>query len=185
MISSNDFKNGMTIELENVLYTIVEFQHVKPGKGQAFVRTKIKNLINGNTLEKTFKAGEKVPRAHIDKKPMQYLYNTGDAYVFMDSESYDQVNVDPGTMGETVKWLKDSATMDILMHGEKIIGIEPPAHMELVITHTEPGFKGDTAQGGNKPATLETGATINVPLFVEIGDKVLVDTRSSEYLKRA
>lgn len=185
MISSNDFKNGMTIELEGVLYTIVEFQHVKPGKGQAFVRTKIKNLINGNSLEKTFKAGEKVPRAHIEKKPMQYLYNTGDAYVFMDTESYDQINVPPDSMGDAIKWLKDSANMDVLMHGERIIGIEPPAHMELEVTHTEPGFKGDTAQGGNKPATLETGATVNVPLFVEIGDRILVDTRSSEYLRRA
>lgn len=184
MISSNDFKNGMTIEVDGTLYTIVEFQHVKPGKGQAFVRTKIKNLITGATLEKTFKAGEKVPRAHIEKKTMQYLYSAGDSYVFMDTESYDQINVPKESMGDSIKWLKDGANMDVLFHGDTVISVEAPAHMELEVTHTEPGFKGDTAQGGTKPATLETGATINVPLFIEIGEKVLVDTRTGEYLRR-
>jgi elongation factor P len=185
MISSNDFRNGMTIEVDGNLFTMVEFQHVKPGKGQAFVRTKIKSLKSGNVLEKTFKAGEKVPRAIINRKSMQYLYPSGDdVYVFMDNESYEQLNVPVESMGDAMKWLKDGGIMDILMHGETVIGVEPPAHLELVITHTEPGFKGDTAQGGTKPATMETGATINVPLFVETGDKILVDTRSSEYLRR-
>lgn len=184
MITSNDFKNGMTIELEGNLYTVVEFQHVKPGKGQAFVRTKLKSLKTGNTLEKTFKAGEKVQSAHISMRNMQYLYATGDEYVFMDNESYEQIHITAEMMGDALKWIKDGANMDVKMHEDVVIGVEPPAHMELEVTHTEPGFKGDTAQGGNKPATLETGATINVPLFIEIGDKILVDTRSSEYLKR-
>jgi len=184
MISSNDFRNGISIELEGDLLTIVEFLHVKPGKGQAFVRTKMKSLITGNTLEKTFKAGEKVPRAHIEKKSMQYLYPSDDMYVFMDNDSYEQYNISKENMGDALRWLKDGATMDILMHETRIIGVEAPAHIELKITHTEPGFKGDTAQGGNKPATVETGATIQVPLFVEIGDRVLVDTRSGEYLRR-
>jgi elongation factor P len=184
MVSSNDFRNGMTIELEGNLYTIVEFLHVKPGKGQAFVRTKMKNLKSGSVLEKTFKAGEKVPRAIISKRSMQYLYSSGDTYIFMDNETYEQFTIPEETMGDALKWLKDSAIMEVMMHEEVIIGVEPPAHMELEITHTEPGFKGDTAQGGTKPATLETGNTINVPLFVDIGTKVLVDTRTGEYLKR-
>jgi elongation factor P len=184
MISSNDFRNGISIELDNNLYTIVEFLHVKPGKGQAFVRTKLKNIRSGAVLEKTFKAGEKVPRAIINRKTMQYLYSSGDSYVFMDNENYEQYTVSKEMMGDALKWLKDGASMDILMHDEQVIGVEPPAHMELEITHTEPGFKGDTAQGGTKPATLETGATVNVPLFVEIGDRILVDTRSNEYLRR-
>jgi elongation factor P len=184
MISSNDFRNGMTIELEGNLYTIVEFLHVKPGKGQAFVRTKMKNLKSGSVLEKTFKAGEKVPRAMISKREMQYLYSSGDTYIFMDNETYEQFTIPEETMGNALKWLKDGAVMEVMMHEDLVIGIEPPAHMELEITHTEPGFKGDTAQGGTKPATLETGATINVPLFVDIGTKVLVDTRTGEYLKR-
>jgi elongation factor P len=184
MISSNDFRNGMTIELEGNLLTIVEFLHVKPGKGQAFVRTKMKNVKTGAVLEKTFKAGEKVPRAIISKRIMQYLYSSGDTYIFMDNETYEQFTIPEEIMGDALKWLKDSAEMEVMMHEEQIIGVEPPAHMELEITHTEPGFKGDTAQGGTKPATLETGATINVPLFVEIGTKVLVDTRTGEYLKR-
>lgn len=185
MISSNDFKNGMTIELEGTLYNIVEFLHVKPGKGQAFVRTKLKNLIKGNVVEKTFRAGEKVPRAHIKTKDMQYLYTTGDSYVFMDNESFEQTEIHADSMGDALKWLKDGANMSVLMHEEKVVGVEPPAHMELEITHTEPGFKGDTAQGGTKPAELETGAVVNVPLFVDIGEKILVDTRSGEYLRRA
>jgi len=185
MISSNDFKNGMTIEIDGTLYNIVEFLHVKPGKGQAFVRTKMKNLITGQVLEKTFRAGEKVTRAHIETRNMQYLYPTGDMYVFMDNETYEQVELAEEVMGEALKWLKDGASMDVLFHEERAIGVEPPAHMVLEVTHTEPGFKGDTAQGGTKPATVETGATVNVPLFVENGEKILVDTRSGEYLKRA
>jgi elongation factor P len=184
MISSNDFRNGITIVLDNDLFTIVEFLHVKPGKGQAFVRTKIRNLKSGNVLEKTFKAGEKVPRAHIDRRNMQYLYLSGDMYVFMDNENFDQIEISKESMGDAMKWLKDGANMDILLYESLVIGVEAPAHMDLEITHTEPGFKGDTAQGGTKPATLETGATVNVPLFVEIGDKIQVDTRTGEYLRR-
>lgn len=184
MISSNDFRNGITIELDGQLYTIVEFLHVKPGKGQAFVRTKMKNLVKGNVVEKTFRAGEKVPRAHIETRSMQYLYPSGEAFVFMDNENFEQIEITQEAMGDARKWLKDGASMDILLHEERVIGVEPPAHMELEITHTEPGFKGDTAQGGTKPATLETGATVNVPLFVEQGEVILVDTRSGEYLRR-
>lgn len=184
MISSNDFRNGMTIELNGELFTIVEFLHVKPGKRQAFVRTKLKSLKTGNTLEKTFRAGEKVPRAHITRRKMQFLYPTGDSYVFMDTETYEQVEIHKDIMGDALRWLKDGAEMEVLFHDDLAIGVEAPAHMELEVTHTEPGFKGDTAQGGSKPATLETGTTINVPLFVEIGDVVLVDTRTGEYLRR-
>lgn len=185
MVSSNDFKNGMTIELDGELYTIVEFQHVKPGKGQAFVRTKLKSLKTGNVHEKTFRAGEKVPKAHITQRNMQFLYPTGDFYVFMDNETFEQVNIHKDVMGEAIKWLKDGANMDVLFHEDLAIGVEPPPHMVLEVTYTEPGIRGDTAQGGTKPATLETGTTINVPLFIEKGEKVLVDTRSCEYLKRA
>ncbi len=184
MVSSNDFRNGMTIQLDGDLYTIVEFLHVKPGKGQAFVRTKIKSLKSGNTLEKTFKAGEKVPRAHIDHRNMQYLYPSGDMFVFMDNDSFEQIEIPAEVMGEALKWLKDGANMDVQLHENLVIGVEPPAHMELEVVHTEPGFKGDTAQGGTKPAEIETGTVIQVPLFVEIGTKVLVDTRSSQYLRR-
>ena len=143
MISSNDFKNGVTIELDGTLYTIVEFLHVKPGKGAAFVRTKLKNLKSGNVLERTFKAGEKVPRAHITKKIMQYLYPAGDdEFVFMDNESFEQIHIPKETMGDALKWLKDGAEMEIMLHEETVIGVEPPSHMELVVTHCEPGFKG-------------------------------------------
>lgn len=185
MISSNDLRNGMTVELDRTLFTIVEFLHVKPGKGQAFVRTKLKNLITGQVLEKTFRAGEKMRRAHIETINMQYLYPTGDMYVFMDNETYEQVEIAREVMGEALKWLRDGASMDVQFHDDRAIGVEPPAHMVLEVTHTEPGFKGDTAQGGTKPATVETGATVNVPLFVETGQKILVDTRNGEYLKRA
>lgn len=184
MVSSNDFRNGMTIEVDGELFTIVEFLHVKPGKGQAFVRTKMKSLKTGNVLEKTFRAGEKVPRAHIERRNMQYLYPSGDMFVFMDNETFEQVEIPEETMGEALQWLKDGANMEVLMHDGLVLGVEPPAHMELEVTHTEPGFKGDTAQGGTKPATLETGVTVQVPLFVEIGQKILVDTRSTNYLKR-
>ncbi|MFP4498508.1 MAG: elongation factor P [Vulcanimicrobiota bacterium] len=184
MISSNDFRNGMTIILDGELYNIVEFLHVKPGKGAAFVRTKIKSLKSGNVLEKTFRAGEKVERAHVTSREMQYLYPSDDIHVFMDNETFIQYNITEETMGDAMKWLKDGANMQVQLHDDTVIGVEAPAHMELEITHTEPGFKGDTAQGGTKPAELETGATVNVPLFVNQGEKILVDTRSGEYLRR-
>lgn len=184
MITSNDFRNGMTIELDGNLFTIVEFLHVKPGKGSAFVRTKIRNLKSGNVLEKTFRAGEKVMRAHIERSEMQYLYTSGDRYVFMDNETFEQTEIPPEAMGDALKWVRDGVTMGVLAHDGVVIGVEPPSHLECVITHTEPGFKGDTAQGGTKPAVLDTGATVNVPLFVDNGEKILVDTRSGEYLRR-
>ena len=184
MITSNDFRNGMTIELDGNLFTVVEFLHVKPGKGNAFVRTKIRSLKSGNVLEKTFRAGEKVMRAHIDRSEMQYLYTSGDRYVFMDNETFEQTEIPPEAMGEALKWVRDGVNMGVLSHEGVVIGVEPPSHMECTITHTEPGFKGDTAQGGTKPAELDTGATVNVPLFVNNGEKILVDTRSCEYLRR-
>ena len=185
MITSNDFRNGMTIVLDGNLFTIVEFLHVKPGKGNAFVRTKIKSLKSGNVLEKTFRAGEKVQSAHIERRDMQFLYNSDDIYVFMDNDTYEQTEITADAMGDALKWLRDSVNMSVMFYENLVIGVEPPAHLEVEVVHTEPGFKGDTAQGGNKPAKVDTGATVNVPLFVEIGEKIMVDTRSGNYLKRA
>jgi elongation factor P len=184
MISVNDFKTGITIELEGDLWQVIEFQHVKPGKGAAFVRTKIKNLRKETTVDKTFRGGEKVMRAIVERKPYQYLYAEGDDFVFMNNSSYEQVNV-PGTaIGDGLKWLKDSMEVNISFHGDAILGVEMPNFVELKVTQTDPGLKGDTAQGGSKPATVETGAVITVPLFVEEGDILQIDTRSGEYLRR-
>ncbi|MFH1452493.1 MAG: elongation factor P [Armatimonadota bacterium] len=184
MISTNDFRNGLTIELDGDLFIIVEFQHVKPGKGSAFVRSKLKNLKTGYTLEKTFRAAEKVTRAHIDRREMQFLYKQDTEFVFMDNQSYDQINLSEEQIGDNKFWIKDGSTIHVLFHNENAIGIEVSNFMDLKITHTEPGFKGDTATGGTKPATLETGAVVQVPLFVNIDDVVQVDTRTSTYLKR-
>ncbi|MDQ7826298.1 MAG: elongation factor P [Candidatus Eremiobacteraeota bacterium] len=184
MITSNDFKNGMTIELDGQLMTIVEFLHVKPGKGSAFVRTKLKNLRTGYTVEKTFRAGEKLMRAHIEKRTMQFLYSQGTDYVFMDSENYEQITLQGDLVGDGTKWLKDGMEVSILFHDTTALGVEVPNFVELVVTETEPGFKGDTATGGTKPATLETGTVIQVPLFIEVNDKLQIDTRSSQYLRR-
>lgn len=184
MISVNDFKNGMTIELEGELYQVVEFQHVKPGKGSAFVRTKIKSLRKESTVEKTFRGGEKVKRAIVERKPFSYLYASDDDHVFMDSKTYDQVEINESLIGDGLKWLKDSMEVQVVFHGEKILGVEMPNFVELEVTQTDPGLKGDTAQGGSKPATLETGAVVSVPLFVEEGDVLQIDTRSGAYLKR-
>lgn len=184
MISVNDFKTGITIELEGVLWQVVDFQHVKPGKGAAFVRSKLKNLDKGTTVEKTFRGGEKVKRAIVERKPYQYLYVTDDDYVFMDNNTYEQVQVTSELLGDGLKWLKDSMDVQIVFHGDNILGIEMPNFVELKVTQTDPGLKGDTAQGGSKPATVETGAVVTVPLFVEEGDVLQIDTRSGEYLKR-
>ncbi len=184
MISSNDFRNGITIELEGTLYTIVEFQHVKPGKGSAFVRTKLKNVRTGYNVEKTFRAGEKVNRAIVERRDMQFLYKSGEDYTFMDQENYEQLTVQEAQLGDGVKWLKDSMPVSVLLHETTVLGIDLPNFVELKIIETEPGFKGDTATGASKPAKLETGATINVPLFVNEGDVIQIDTRSGEYLKR-
>ncbi|WP_058485249.1 elongation factor P [Defluviitalea phaphyphila] len=184
MISAGDFRNGVTIEYEGEIYSIVEFQHVKPGKGAAFVRTKLKNLKTGAVVEKTFRPTEKVAKAHIERKDMQYLYNDGELYHFMDVETYDQIALNKDQLGDALKFVKENDMVKILSHNGLVFGVEPPLFVELEITETEPGFKGDTATGATKPAVVETGATVNVPLFVEIGDKIKIDTRTGEYLSR-
>lgn len=184
MISAGDFRNGMTIELDNGIYQIIEFQHVKPGKGAAFVRTKLRNIKNGGVVEKTFRPTEKCPQAHIEKKDMQYLYNDGDLFNFMDVETFDQFSLSTDAIGDSLKFVKENDMVKMLSHNGEVFAIEPPMFVELEITETEPGFKGDTATGATKPAIVETGATVYVPLFVETGDKISIDTRTGEYLKR-
>jgi len=185
MISVNDFKTGVTIELEGQAYQVVEFQHVKPGKGAAFVRAKLKNVKTGGTVERTFRGGEKVPKAHLDRREMQYLYNDGSGFVFMDTENFEQMTINPDQMGDGSKWLLENMNIQVLFFQGNIIGIELPNFVEMVVTDTEPGVKGDTATGATKMATLETGATVKVPLFINTGDKLRIDTRSGEYLDRA
>ena len=183
-ITTNDLKNGITLQLENGLFTVIEFQHVKPGKGGAFVRTKLRNLKTGNVLEKTFNAGIRVEQAMLEKKDMQFLYRDGDDYVFMDTESYDQINVAPVALGDAADYIIESMIAIIATHNNDIVSVEIPASVELLIANTEPGIQGDRVSGARKPAELQTGNTIQVPLFVNIGDKVKVDTRSGEYLTR-
>lgn len=185
MISAGDFRNGVTIELEGNVYQIIEFQHVKPGKGAAFVRTKLKNIKNGGVVEKTFRPTEKCPQAHIDRKDMQYLYNDGDLYYFMDVENYEQIALSTDDIGDALKFVKENENVKVLSHNGNIFGIEPPLFVELEVTETEPGFKGDTATGATKPATVETGAQINVPLFINQGEIIKIDTRTGEYLGRS
>ena len=184
MISAGDFRNGITVEIEGNVFQIVEFQHVKPGKGAAFVRTKLKNIKNGGVVEKTFRPTEKFPPARIDRKDMQYLYADGDMYNFMDTENYEQIALNADEVGDALKFVKENEMVKVCSHNGSVFAIEPPLFVELEVTETEPGFKGDTATGANKPATVETGATVNVPFFVEIGDKIKIDTRTGEYLSR-
>ena len=184
MISAGDFKNGVTLEIDGNIYQILEFQHVKPGKGAAFVRTKLKNIISGGVVEKTFRPTEKFPKAHIDRKDMQYLYRDGDLFNFMDVETYDQIALNEDVVGDSLKFVKENEVVKICSHNGNVFSVEPPLFVELAITETEPGFKGDTAQGATKPATVETGAIVMVPLFVEQGDVLKIDTRSGEYLSR-
>ena len=184
MISAGDFRNGITIELANSVYQIIEFQHVKPGKGAAFVRTKLKNIKNGGVVEKTFRPTEKCPQARIDRKEMQYLYNDGDSYYFMDVETYDQIALNSDNVGDSLKFVKENEMVKICSHNGDVFSIEPPINVELEIVDTEPGFKGNTATGATKPATVETGAVVYVPLFVEQNDKIKIDTRTGEYLSR-
>lgn len=184
MISAGDFRNGITIELEGNIYQIIEFQHVKPGKGAAFVRTKLKNIKSGGVVEKTFRPTEKCPQARIDRKDMQYLYSDGDLYYFMDVENYEQIALDKTTIGDTLKFVKENEMCKTCSHNGNVFAVEPPLFVELQITETEPGFKGDTATGATKPATVETGATVMVPLFVEQDDVIKIDTRTGEYLSR-
>jgi len=183
-ITTNDLKNGITLELDNGLFTVVEFQHVKPGKGGAFVRTKLRNLRNGNVFEKTFNAGIRVEQAILDKRDMQFLYKDGSDFVFMDTESYDQTTIPPAALGEAAEYLIEQAMAIIAYYNGEIVTVEIPASVELVITDTEPGVQGDRVSGAKKPATLETGKVIQVPLFVNVGDKVKVDTRSGDYITR-
>ena len=184
MISAGDFRNGITVEIEGNVFQIVEFQNVKPGKGAAFVRTKLKNIKNGGVVEKTFRPTEKFPPARIDRKDMQYLYADGDMYNFMDTETYEQIALNADEVGDALKFVKENEMVKVCSHNGSVFAIEPPLFVELEITETEPGFKGDTATGANKPAIVETGAQVNVPLFVEIGDKIKIDTRTGEYLSR-
>lgn len=184
MITAGDFKNGVTIEYDGNVYQIIEFQHVKPGKGAAFVRTKLKNIKNGGVVEKTFRPTEKCPQARIDRKDMQYLYEDGDLYYFMDTETYDQIALDNATVGDALKFVKENEMCKVCSHNGSVFSVEPPLFVELEITETEPGFKGDTATGASKPATVETGAVVSVPLFVDQGDKIKIDTRTGEYLSR-
>jgi elongation factor P len=183
-ITTNDLKNGITLELVNGLFTVVEFQHVKPGKGGAFVRTKLRNLRNGNVFEKTFNAGIRVEQAILDKRDMQFLYKDGDEFVFMDTESYDQSNIAPSALGEAADYLVEQAMAIIAYHNNEIVTVEIPASVELVVAETEPGLQGDRVSGAKKPATLETGKVIQVPLFVNVGDKLKVDTRTGDYITR-
>ena len=184
-ITTNDLKNGMALNLPEGLFQVVEFQHVKPGKGGAFVRTKLKNFRTGAVLERTFRADEKVPLAVIDKREMQFLYREGVDYVFMDNESYDQLHVPSDSIGDAVHFLKEGDTAVLPMYKSEIVGVELPAAVELAVTDTEPGMQGDRVSGARKAATLETGLVVQVPLFVNVGDRVKVDTRSRDYLSRA
>ena len=184
MISAGDFRNGVTLEIEGNVYQIMEFQHVKPGKGAAFVRTKLKNIINGGVVEKTFRPTEKFPAARIDRVEMQYLYSDGDLYNFMNTENYDQIALNKDDIGDSLKFVKENEMVKVCSYNGNVCAVEPPLFVELEITETEPGFKGDTATGATKPATVETGAVVYVPLFVEQGDKIKIDTRTGEYLSR-
>ena len=185
MVVAGDFKNGITFDMDGAVFQVIEFQHVKPGKGAAFVRTKIKNVITGAVTERTFNPTDKFENAYIERKEMQYSYNDGDLYYFMDMETFDMVPVEAAKLGDNFRFVKEEMMCKIVSYKGNIFAIEPPMFVELEVADTEPGFKGDTAQGATKPATLETGATIKVPLFINIGDKLRIDTRTGEYLERA
>ncbi|HCG01016.1 MAG TPA: elongation factor P [Chloroflexi bacterium] len=185
MISTGDLKRGMTLDMDGDLWTVLEYHHIKIGRGSAQVRLKIRNLKTGTTVERTFQAGEKFRRAIVDRKPVQYLYHDGDTYYFMDTETYEQTIMNASQLGEVIPYLKDQLTLDIMSYQDQAIGAELPANVELKVTQTDPGYRGDTATGGTKPATLETGMTVQVPLFVNEEDLIRVDTRSGQYLERA
>ena len=184
MASTNDLKNGMVLNIDGQLWSVVEFQHVKPGKGPAFVRTKLKNVMSGKIVDKTFNAGVKVETANVDRSDMQYLYKDGDDYVFMDTESYDQQNVPKVALGEAADYMVENAVAIIAFHNGEIVTVEIPASVELAVADTEPGIQGDRVSGARKPATLETGKVVQVPLFINIGDRLRVDTRSGDYITR-
>jgi elongation factor P len=181
---TSDFRNGLILKLEGVLYTIVEFQHVKPGKGGAFVRTKLKQIPDGPTIDKTFRAGEKIEEVRVERRSYQYLYNTGDLYYIMDAETYEQIPLPKSLLEDSLIYLKENMSVTVLMNGEKPLAVELPLFVELAVAETEPGVRGDTAQGGTKNAKLETGAVVSVPLFIEIGDVLKIDTRTGRYIER-
>ena len=185
MVSAGDFRNGVTFEMDGDVYQIIEFQHVKPGKGAAFVRTKMRNVETGAVTETSFNPTAKFDEAFVERKDMEYSYNDGDLYYFMDTETYDQVALNSETVGDALKFVKENEMCKICSHNGSVFSVEPPLFVELETTETEPGFKGDTATGASKPATVETGATVAVPLFVNQGDKIKIDTRTGEYLSRA
>ena len=184
MISAGGFRNGKTLEIEGTVYQILEFQHVKPGKGAAFVRTKLKDIKNGGVIERSFRPTEKFPEARIDRKDMQYLYQDGDLYYFMDNDTYEQIALGSELIGDALKFVKENEMCKVCSHNGNVFSIEPPLFVELQVTDTEPGFKGNTATGATKPAIVETGAQVNVPLFVENGEVIKIDTRTGEYLSR-
>ena len=185
MVTAGDFRNGVTFDMDGSVMQIIEFQHVKPGKGAAFVRTKLRNVVTGAVIEKTFSPTDKYPTAIVEKKDMQYLYSDGELYYFMDMESYEQTPIDANKLGDNFKFVKEEMMCKVVSYKGTVISVEPPMFVELEVTETEPGFKGDTAQGATKPATLETGAQIKVPLFINIGDVLKIDTRTGEYLEHA
>ncbi|CEI84112.1 elongation factor P [Oceanobacillus oncorhynchi subsp. incaldanensis] len=185
MISVNDFKTGLTIEVDNDIWQVIEFQHVKPGKGAAFVRSKLRNLRNGNIQEKTFRGGEKVEKAHIENNKMQYLYASGDAHAFMDTASYEQIEIPESQIKDQLKFIKENMEVSVVTYQGEIIGVDLPNNVELTVTETEPGIKGDTASGGSKPATLETGHIVQVPFFVNEGDVLVINTADGKYVSRA
>ena len=184
MVTAGDFKNGITLEMDNAIWQVIEFQHVKHGKGAAFVRTKLKNIVSGGVVEKSFRPTEKFTLAHIERKEYQYLYADGDLYNFMDTETYDQIALSADNVGDSLKFVKENEMVKLCSHNGNVFAIEPPINVELEVTETEPGVKGDTATGATKPAIVETGAKILVPLFVNQGDTVKIDTRTGEYLSR-
>ena len=185
MISAGEFRNGVTMEYEGNIYQVIEFQHVKPGKGAAFVRTKIRNVITGAVVEKTFNPNDKYPTAFIDRKDMEYSYSDGDLYYFMDTETWEQIPINKSVLGDNFKFVKENMVCKVLSYKGSVFGVEPPNFVELKVTKTDPGFKGDTATNATKPATLETGAEIKVPLFIDEGETIQIDTRTGEYMGRA
>lgn len=185
MISASEFRNGMTFEEDGNVMQVIEFQHVKPGKGAAFVRTKTRNVITGSVTEKTYNPSEKFPPAYVERRDMQYLYNEGNLYYFMDNESYEQIPVDVSILSDNFKFVKENMECKVLSYKGSVFGVEPPTFVELEVIETDPGFKGDTATNATKPAKLETGAEIKVPLFIDIGNRIRIDTRTGDYMERA
>lgn len=185
MVSAGDFRNGVTFEMDGTVYQIIEFQHVKPGKGAAFVRTKIRNVIAGSVVERTFNPSEKFPTAYVERKEMEYSYNDGDLYYFMDLETYEQLPIGQDVLGDALRFVKENMVCKVVSYKGNVFAVEPPNFVELQVTETDPGFKGDTATNATKPAKLETGAEIRVPLFIDEGEMIRVDTRTGEYMERA